>query len=139
MKPDSYLVNTSRGPTVNETALVDALQRKSIAGAALDTYNIEPLPKDHGFLGLHNTVMTPHNGYVIEETYRAFYAGVVEDIRLIEPSELTGSHIFFLCDGAYVENSTFRKFEYQAGHFETIYRDLLASYDLEPISDEKDT
>ena len=81
MKPTAYFVNTSRGPIVDEAALVSTLQRKAIAGAALDTFDVEPLPSGHPFLTLPNTVLAPHNGYVIEETYRTFYAGVLEDIQ----------------------------------------------------------
>jgi phosphoglycerate dehydrogenase-like enzyme len=81
MKPTAYLVNISRGPIVDEAALVDVLERGAIAGAALDTFDVEPLPRDHPFLKLSNTLLAPHNGYVTEESYRAFYSGVVEDIR----------------------------------------------------------
>ncbi len=80
MKPTAYLVNTSRGPIVNEAALVDAMQRGAIAGAALDVYDTEPLPDDHPLRGLENTVLTPHIGYVTEATYRVFYTEMVEDI-----------------------------------------------------------
>ena len=81
MKPTSYLINISRGPIVDEAALIDVLRRRAIAGAGIDTFDIEPLPPDHPFLKLSNTVLTPHVGYVTEEGYRAFYGGVVEDIR----------------------------------------------------------
>ena len=87
MKPTSYFINISRGPIVDEVALVDALQRKAIAGAGLDTLDVEPLPKDHPLLKLSNTVITPHVGYVTEEAYRAFYGGVVEDIRAFSSGE----------------------------------------------------
>ena len=87
MKPTSYLVNISRGPIVDEAALVDALTRKAIAGAALDTFDVEPLPKDHPFLTLDNTIIAPHLGYVTEEGYRAFYAGAIEDIRAYASGE----------------------------------------------------
>jgi len=87
MKPTSYFINISRGPIVDEAALVDALQRKAIAGAGLDTLDVEPLPKDHPLLKLSNTVITPHVGYVTEEAYRAFYGGVVEDIRAFSSGE----------------------------------------------------
>ncbi|MDE2779983.1 MAG: D-2-hydroxyacid dehydrogenase family protein [Chloroflexota bacterium] len=87
MKPTSYLVNISRGPIINEAALVDALERKAIAGAALDTFDVEPLPAGHPFLRLDNTIIAPHLGYVTEEGYRAFYAGAIEDIRAYAAGE----------------------------------------------------
>lgn len=81
MKPTSYLVNTSRGPIVDEQALVAALQKKTIAGAALDVFDEEPLPLDHPLRRLENTVITPHIGYVTTETYRIFFDQTVENIR----------------------------------------------------------
>jgi phosphoglycerate dehydrogenase-like enzyme len=87
MKPTAYLVNTSRGPIVDEGALIDVLRRKAIAGAGLDTFDIEPLPPNHPFLKLPNTVLTPHVGYVTEEAYRSHYSGVVEDIRAFAAGE----------------------------------------------------
>jgi len=81
MKPTALLVNTSRGPIVDEPALVSALERRTIAGAALDVFDEEPLPPDHPFLRLDNTVLTPHLGYVTRETYAVFYRDAVEDIR----------------------------------------------------------
>jgi phosphoglycerate dehydrogenase-like enzyme len=81
MKPTSYLVNTSRGPIVDEQALVAALQKQAIAGAALDVFDEEPLPLDHPLRRLENTVITPHVGYVTVETYRIFFAQTVENIR----------------------------------------------------------
>ena len=81
MKPTAYLVNISRGPIVDEAALVDVLQRGTIAGAALDTFDVEPLPENHALLQLDNTLICPHLGYVTDDSYRAMYAGVVEDIR----------------------------------------------------------
>ena len=80
MDPSSYLINISRGPIVDEHALVDVLQRKAIAGAALDTFDIEPLPKNHPLLMLDNVLICPHLGYVTDDSYRAMYPGVVEDI-----------------------------------------------------------
>lgn len=80
MKPSAYLINTSRGPIVEEQALIDALRRGTIAGAGLDVYDQEPLPRDHPFLTLPNTVITPHIGFVTEENYRISYSHVVEDI-----------------------------------------------------------
>jgi phosphoglycerate dehydrogenase-like enzyme len=81
MKPTAYLVNTSRGPIVDEPALVEALQKKAIAGAALDVFDEEPLSLDHPLRRLENTVITPHIGYVTTETYKIFFAQTVENIR----------------------------------------------------------
>lgn len=81
MKPAAWLVNTSRGPIVNEAALIEALQARRIAGAALDVFEIEPLPVEHPFRSLGNVVASPHIGYVTEETYRVFYGQTVENIR----------------------------------------------------------
>jgi phosphoglycerate dehydrogenase-like enzyme len=80
MKPSAYLVNTSRGPLVDEAALVDVLERRSIAGAGLDVFDREPLPPDHAFRRLENVVVTPHLGYVTDRTYRRFYTDIVEDV-----------------------------------------------------------
>lgn len=80
MKPTAYLINTSRGPIVDEAALIEALQSHSIAGAGLDVYDIEPLPPRHPLRRLDNAVLTPHLGYVTAETYAIFYADSVEDI-----------------------------------------------------------
>lgn len=81
MKPHAFLVNTSRGPIVDESALLEALRTRRIAGAALDVYNTEPLPADHPFRQLENVVLTPHLGYVTEENYRVIYGNAVENIR----------------------------------------------------------
>ena len=81
MKQTAYLVNISRGPIVNEADLVDALRRGSIAGAALDTFDVEPLPSEHALLRMPNVLATPHIGYVTQEAYKSFYQGVIEDIR----------------------------------------------------------
>ena len=80
MRAGAYLVNTSRGPIVDEPALIEALERGAIAGAGLDTFDVEPLPAEHALRRLPNTVLTPHVGYVTEETYRRFYGDAVEDI-----------------------------------------------------------
>ena len=80
MKPTAYLVNTSRGPIVDEGALVAALQNRTIAGAGLDVYDREPVKADHPLLQLENTLLTPHLGYVTLEGLQAFYDGTVEDI-----------------------------------------------------------
>ena len=87
MKPSAYLVNISRGPIVDEAALVDVLQRRAIAGAALDTFDVEPLPEGHPLLQLDNTLICPHLGYVTDDSYRAMYAGVIEDIRAFASGE----------------------------------------------------
>ena len=81
MRPTAYLVNTSRGPIVDEGALIATLRAGKIAGAGLDVYDEEPLPADHPLRRLPNTVITPHLGYVTEETYRIFYSQALEDIR----------------------------------------------------------
>jgi phosphoglycerate dehydrogenase-like enzyme len=80
MKPTAYLVNTARGPIVDEAALVHALQSRSIAGAGLDVFDEEPLPHDHPFKRLDNTLLMPHAGYVTEEQYRVRYRDTVEDV-----------------------------------------------------------
>ena len=101
MKPTAYLINTSRGPIVDEAALVQALQAHTIAGAGLDVFDQEPLPSDHSFRHLDNIVMTPHLGYVTKEAYRVYYGESVEDIaaylldrpvRVLNPSMLEKTH-----------------------------------------------
>ena len=81
MKPTAYLVNTSRGPIVDEQALLETLQQKRIAGAGVDVFSVEPLPLDHPLRKMDNVVLTPHLGYVSEQNYKHYFAGVVEDIR----------------------------------------------------------
>jgi len=81
MKPTGYLINTSRGPIIDEAALLAALKERRIAGAGLDVFDTEPLPVDHPLRRLDNVVLTPHLGYVSVQNYRAYFAGVVEDIR----------------------------------------------------------
>ena len=80
MKPTAYLVNTARGPIVDEAALLEALQQKKIAGAGIDVFSVEPLPVDHPFRKLDNLVLTPHLGYVTEESFRTHYGQMVEGI-----------------------------------------------------------
>jgi len=80
MQPGAFLVNTSRGPIVDQRALVDALRSQRIAGAGLDVYDVEPLPVDSELLGLENTVLTPHLGYVSREGLAEMYEQVVEDL-----------------------------------------------------------
>jgi phosphoglycerate dehydrogenase-like enzyme len=94
MKPTAIVVNTSRGPIIDDAALIDALERGAIAGAGLDAFEVEPLPADHPYRRLPSVVATPHIGYVTEDCYRIFYDHIVEDIaafldgtpiRVIEP------------------------------------------------------
>jgi len=80
MKPTSILVNTSRGPIVDEDALVEALRRRAIACAAIDVYGTEPLPAEHPLRSLDNALLTPHIGYVSHQLYTVFYQDAVEDI-----------------------------------------------------------
>ncbi len=80
MKPGAIIVNTSRGPLIEEMALLAALRDGRLGGAALDVFDTEPLPDEHPFRTLPNVLATPHLGYVTEETYRIFYGGAVEDI-----------------------------------------------------------
>jgi phosphoglycerate dehydrogenase-like enzyme len=81
MKPSAFFINTSRGPIADEKALEAALRAGTIAGAAIDVYDEEPLPLDHPFRKLDNIVITPHLGYVTAENYKRFYGQMVEDIR----------------------------------------------------------
>jgi phosphoglycerate dehydrogenase-like enzyme len=95
MKPSGILVNTSRGPIVDEQALASALAAHTIRSAGIDVFGVEPLPADHPFRTLGNIVTTPHLGYVTEGCYRIFYRDIVEDItawldgspiRLVQPA-----------------------------------------------------
>ena len=81
MKPTAFLVNTSRGPIVDEAALAAALKKGTIAGAGIDVYDSEPIAPDHPLLSAPNTVLTPHLGYVTEEGYRIFYGHALEDVK----------------------------------------------------------
>jgi D-3-phosphoglycerate dehydrogenase len=96
MKPSSILINTSRGPIIDEASLVQALEKKQIGGAGLDVFDREPLPSDHVFRKLDNVVLAPHLGYVTEESYKVYFSDMVEDIlaylagtpiRVLKPSE----------------------------------------------------
>jgi phosphoglycerate dehydrogenase-like enzyme len=80
MKPSAYLVNTSRGPVVDTEALVAALHGGEIAGAGIDVYDEEPLAPDHPLRSTPHTVLTPHLGYVTEDTYKVFFEDAVEDV-----------------------------------------------------------
>ena len=97
MKPDGWLINTSRGPIVDEAALIDALRGHRIAGAGLDVYDQEPPPADHPFRTLDNVTLSPHLGYVTRETLAAFYGDTAEavaawldgaPIRIVNPEAL---------------------------------------------------
>ena len=81
MKPTAYLVNTSRGPLIDEQALIRALQERRIAGAGLDVFWTEPLPKDHVVRRLDNVVLTPHLGYVVDDNLKMFYQNAVKNIK----------------------------------------------------------
>jgi phosphoglycerate dehydrogenase-like enzyme len=80
MKPTAYIVNTSRGPIIEEKALIAALEERRIAGAGLDVFDVEPLPLDHPYRRMDNVVITPHLGYVSEQNYRRYFPDIVEDI-----------------------------------------------------------
>jgi len=81
MKPTALVVNTSRGPIIDEAALVDALQRGVIGGAGLDVFDTEPLPLDHPLRNCDNTIITPHLGYVEEANYGAYFDGYLAAIK----------------------------------------------------------
>jgi phosphoglycerate dehydrogenase-like enzyme len=81
MKNTAYLINTSRGPIVDETALIAALNAKTIAGAGLDVFDVEPLPLDHPFRKMDNVVITPHLGYVSQQNYARYFPDIVDNIR----------------------------------------------------------
>jgi phosphoglycerate dehydrogenase-like enzyme len=89
MRSTAYLINTSRASIVDQTALVESLQNNSIAGAGIDVFDIEPLPKDDIFRTLPNVLATPHLGYVSRANYQTFYQGAIEDIQ----AYLSGSPI----------------------------------------------
>jgi len=80
MKPSAYIVNTSRGPIIDEAALIDALEAGTIAGAGLDVYETEPLPADHRLRALDNVVLTGHTGFVVRELHELAYSQAVENI-----------------------------------------------------------
>jgi phosphoglycerate dehydrogenase-like enzyme len=96
MKQGSILVNVSRGPIVEEQALIDALRSGHLAGAGLDVYDREPLPADHPFRSLDNVVVTPHIGYVTEHLFRAAWQRMAEDVA----AYLAGSPVRVVTDPA---------------------------------------
>ena len=81
MKKTAYVINTSRGPIIDEKALIAALNDKTIAGAGLDVFDVEPLPTDHPFRRMDNVVITPHLGYVSQQNYERYFPDIVECIR----------------------------------------------------------
>jgi len=81
MKKTAYLVNTSRGPIIDEAALISALRDKRIAGAGLDVFDVEPMPLDHPYRTMDNVVITPHLGYVSTQNYAKYFPDIVTDIR----------------------------------------------------------
>jgi phosphoglycerate dehydrogenase-like enzyme len=82
MKPTALLINASRGPIVDEQALIGALKNRQIAGAAVDVFDVEPLPPAHPFRTLDNVLATPHIGYVSRGLYKTFYEDTVSNIRM---------------------------------------------------------
>ena len=104
MKPTAYIVNTARGPIIDEAALVEALNSGSIAGAGLDVFDVEPLPKGHPLLSTPNTVLSPHNGSSSEYKWQHYYRSVTENIL----AWLDGNPIRVRCDpGRNLENLRF--------------------------------
>ena len=81
MKKTCFLINTSRGPIINEKDLVDALENDDIAGVGLDVYDVEPLPQDHKLRFLPNALLFPHIGYVTEENYSIFFTQMLENLE----------------------------------------------------------
>jgi len=85
MKPTAYLINTSRGPLVDESALLDALNSGKIAGAGLDVFDIEPLPLDHPIRKARNVTLSPHTGYISDTTYQVRHSVRAPDVTLNSP------------------------------------------------------
>jgi phosphoglycerate dehydrogenase-like enzyme len=95
MKPTAYMVNTARGPIIDEDALASALEDGTIAGAGIDVFSVEPLPLDHPFRRLENIIVTPHLGYVSDQNYQAYFGGYVEAIQAFltgEPKNFLGGY-----------------------------------------------
>ena len=88
MKSTSFLINTSRGPIVNELDLVEALEKNIIAGAGLDVYDIEPLPENHKLRFLSNALLLPHLGYVTQENYEIFYSQMFENLKAFKEGKI---------------------------------------------------
>jgi phosphoglycerate dehydrogenase-like enzyme len=88
MQPSALLINTSRGPIVEQAALVAHLQQGRIAGAGIDVYDEEPVAPDHPLLALDNVVVLPHLGYVVEQNYRLIYGDALEDVRAFMRGEV---------------------------------------------------
>jgi phosphoglycerate dehydrogenase-like enzyme len=104
MKPTAYLINTSRGPIVDEAALIHALESHAIAGAGLDVFDVEPLPPDHPLRRMENVVVTPHLGYVTQEGYQIMFANVIDNIQ----SYLAGDPVRVI-NPAVLESPSLRK------------------------------
>ena len=83
MKKSSFLINTSRGPIINEKDLIETLKDEKIAGAGLDVFDKEPLPQDHKLRFLPNALLLPHIGYVTAENYTKFYLQMVENLNSV--------------------------------------------------------
>ncbi len=95
MKPTAYMVNTARGPIIDEDALAAALENGTIAGAGIDVFSVEPLPADHPFRKLENIIVTPHLGYVSDQNYESYFGGYVEAIQAFlagEPKNFLGGY-----------------------------------------------
>jgi phosphoglycerate dehydrogenase-like enzyme len=107
MKPSAFLVNTSRGPVVREDDLVAALREGTIAAAALDTFDQEPLPADHRFRELPNLVLTPHLGYVTRDVYAEFFEETVRSTA----AYLNGEPIRLLTQGGSAATAVVRRYE----------------------------
>jgi D-3-phosphoglycerate dehydrogenase len=105
MKPTALLINTARGPIVDEKALIAALTESRIAGAGLDVFDIEPLPLDHPFRRMDNVVITPHLGYVSRQNYAQYFSGIVEDIRGFLDGKPVRPAVFLDRDGTLNEDT----------------------------------